>query len=126
MLKVVRAAVVMVLALVLGASCKKNPTARLEGHWHGIRAAGVTPSTLPSANLFAANMELEFKGDQVSVHRGPEKQSTKFHVQRSDDKTIVIATDQDGPNDLQTFTFTDERTMDWTVQSGQTIQFIRQ
>jgi hypothetical protein len=41
-----------------------------------------------------------------------------------DDKTAVtIATDQDGPDDAQTFTFSDDKTMSWTVTPGKTILF---
>lgn len=111
----------MVTTLVL--ACNKGSAAKLEGRWHGIKATGVPSDQLTAANLFASTMELEFRGAEVSVHTGGDKQSSRFHVVRDDKNVVVIATDLDGPTDKQTFTFTDDKTMEWTVSSGKTIQF---
>lgn len=123
-----RRAVVVMLVLALGAlaGCKKGGAARLEGHWRGIKATGVPSEQLPSANLFAAGMELDFHNEQVSVHTGSEKQSGKFRVVAEDKSSVTIVTDQDGMGDQQTFVFTDDKTMDWNVMPGKTIQFVRQ
>ena len=114
------------LALTALAGCKKGGAARLEGHWRGIKATGVPSEQLPSANLFAAGMELDFHNELVSVHTGSEKQSGKFRVVGEDKASVTIVTDQDGPNDRQTFLFTDDKTMEWAVMPGKTIQFVRQ
>jgi hypothetical protein len=120
-----------VLALTLSiaalvAACKSGSAAKLEGRWRGIKATGVAGDQVGDANLFASTMELEFHGDQVVVHMGSEKQSARFRVVRDDKKAVTIATDQDGPDDAQTFTFADERTMSWAVVSGKTILFQRE
>lgn len=112
--------------LVLLASCRKGGQARLEGHWKGIKATGVDNTVLSSANLYAANLELDFKGDKVKVQNGSETQSGRYKIVREDKTTVVLTTDGDGPTDEQTFTFDDEKTMRWTVLSGKTIQFQKQ
>jgi hypothetical protein len=68
-------------------------------------------------------MELDFHGNQVSVHIGSEKQSSHFRVVKDEKKSVVIVTDQDGASDRQTFRFIDDKTIEWTVQGKQAIQF---
>ncbi len=126
MRKAALVAVGVLLLLAPAMGCKKAGAARLEGHWRGIKASGVASEQVPSANLFAAGMELDFHNEQVSVHTGSEKQSGKFRVVKEDKSSVTIVTDQDGPDDRQTFVFTDDRTMEWAVLPGKTIQFVRQ
>ena len=71
-------AVATLAFFVLLASCGKGGQARLQGHWKGIKATGVSDTVLSSANLYAANMELDFKGDQVKVISGSETQTGRF------------------------------------------------
>lgn len=104
-------------------ACKGGSAAKLEGRWRGIKATGVASEQAKTANLFASSMELDFHGDQVAVHTGSEKQSARFRVVRDDKTSVTIATDQDGPDDLQTFTFTDDKTISWAVMPGKTILF---
>jgi hypothetical protein len=104
-------------------ACKGGSAAKLEGRWRGIKATGVPASQLSDANLFASTMELEFKGELVSVHTGSDKQSAKFHVVKDEKTVVTIATDQDGPDDPQTFTFSDDHTMSWAIGGGKGIQF---
>jgi hypothetical protein len=115
----------LVWALCVSAlcACNKGSAAKLEGRWHGIKATGVAADQLKAANLFASTMELEFHGDQVSVHTGGDKQSTRFHVARDEARNVTIVTDQDGPDDKQSFTFSDDKTIDWAILPGKTIQF---
>jgi hypothetical protein len=117
----------LTLAILLCAlvACKGGSAVKLEGHWRGIKASGVPADQRTAANLFASTMELQFKGDQVSVHTGSDRQSGKFHVIKEDKTSVTIATDQDGPDDRETFTFVDDHTMDWSVMPGKTIQFAR-
>lgn len=119
-------AIATLALFVLLASCKKGGQARLEGHWKGIKAVGVPDSVLSSANLYAANMELDFKADKVKVINGSDTQSGKYKIVREDKTSVVLTTDGDGPTDEQTFTFEDEKTMRWTVVPGKTIQFQKQ
>jgi hypothetical protein len=115
------------LALALAASlaalalsgCKSSSAKKLEGRWHGIKATGVTADQRGAANLFASTMELEFHGNQVSVHVGNDRQSTRFQVVQDAKSSVVIAAD----GARETFTFHDDRTMDWAVQPGKTIEF---
>jgi hypothetical protein len=117
----------LVLALALGAAaCRPTGAARLEGKWKGVRAEGVAAEAQSSANAFATQMEIEVKGETISVTTGKEKQEGKFRVVKEDKASIVISTDKDGPEDKQTFTFLDERTMKWHVLEGKTITFARQ
>ena len=119
-------AVATLAFFVLLASCGKGGQARLQGHWKGIKATGVSDTVLSSANLYAANMELDFKGDQVKVISGSETQTGRYKIVREDKSSVVLTTDGDGPTDEQTFTFDDEKTMKWTVTPGKTIQFQKQ
>jgi hypothetical protein len=111
------------LVAMLFTACNKGSAAKLEGRWHGIKATGVTSDELKDANLFAAKLELDFHGDQVSVHNGDDKQSSHFKVVSDEKGTVVIMTDADGPTDKQTFNLTDDKTLEWAVAPGKTIQF---
>lgn len=104
-------------------ACKGGSAAKLEGRWRGIKAMGVPSGEIGAANLFASTMELEFKGEQVSVHTGSDKQSAKFKIVKDDKTQVTLTTDQDGPDDPQVFTFTDDHTMTWAVAPGKSIQF---
>lgn len=111
------------LAAVLATGCKSSGSKKLEGRWRGIRATGVAPAQLQAANLFASTMELEFHGQQVSVHVGSEKQSGHFRVVEDGKSQVVLFTDEDGPGEKQTFSFTGDTTLQWTVEPGKAIEF---
>ena len=114
------------LALALGAAgCRPTGAARLEGKWKGIRAEGVAAEAQATANAFAAQMELEVKGENLSIATVSGKHDAKFKVVKEDKASIVIITDKDGPDDKQTFTFLDDRTVRWQVLEGKTITFAR-
>jgi hypothetical protein len=123
MLIPVRRLIVPLAVATLLTACKGGSGAKLEGRWRGIKAIGVPSDQTGSANLFASTMELEFKGEQVSVHTGSDKQSAKFKVVKDEKTQVTITTDQDGPDDPQVFTFTDDHTMTWAVAPGKSIQF---
>jgi hypothetical protein len=118
--------VAFALVSMIAVGCNKGSAAKLEGRWRGVKATGVTSDQISAANLFASKMELEFHGEQVSVHTGDEKQSSHFKVARDDKGTVVIITDADGPGDPQTFTLADEKTLDWAITPDKTIQFGRE
>jgi hypothetical protein len=124
-----RAVVIAALSfgVCLGASgCHKTGSPRLEGHWRGSKAEGVTSDVQQAANTFALDTELDVKGEAISVRTPKGRQAGKFKVVKEDKKSVVIVTDADGPKDEQTFTFDDERTMRWKVLEGKTITFHRE
>ncbi len=108
------------------AGCKKSPQARLEGHWRGSKVEGVTPDVQAAANTFAVGMELDFKGDTVSVRTVREKTSSKYKVVRSDKTSVVIVTDADGANDEQTLNFVTDDSMKWKVLEGKSVTFLKE
>ena len=123
MLMIVRRLILALAAATMLVACKSGSAAKLEGRWRGIKATGVASDQLGSANLFASTMELEFKGEQVSVHTGGDKQSARYKVVKDEKTQVTITTDQDGQDDPQVFTFTDDHTMNWAVAPGKAIQF---
>jgi hypothetical protein len=113
--------------LPLTIACKRSGAARLEGHWRGTKADGVPTDAQQRANDFASATEVDVKGDSITVTFPPkEKQSGKYKVVDETKNTVVIVTDKDGPQDKQTFTFVDDKTMKWTIVEGRTITFVRQ
>ncbi|HEY8040525.1 MAG TPA: hypothetical protein VIF15_12055, partial [Polyangiaceae bacterium] len=71
----------MLLALVaLAVACHRGGSARLEGHWRGVRAEGVGAESQSAANAFATGTELEVKGDAITVSTPRDKQSGKYKV----------------------------------------------
>jgi hypothetical protein len=116
-------AVVLVFA---GAACKTAGAARLQGKWKGQRAEGVVPTALAAANAFASGMQLEVKGDSITVTTSKDRQSGHYKVVKEDKASVVITTDKDGPTEPQTFSFPDDKTLKWAVVDGQAIVFARQ
>jgi hypothetical protein len=82
--------------------------------------------SLRLAEVFATGTEMDFRGDSIVVVTPGEKQAGKYLVVKEDKSQIVIVTDKDGKDDLQTFTFIDERTMKWAAIPGKSIMFRRQ
>jgi hypothetical protein len=116
----------LALAALSGVGCGHKGSPRLEGHWRGLSADGVATDVQASADLFATGTELDIRGENIVVSTPKGKQSGKFRVKTDEKNQITIWTDGDGPNDPQTFTFVDERTMKWSVLEGKTIIFRRE
>jgi protein-disulfide isomerase len=108
------------------AACKRSGAARLEGHWKGTRADGVSADAQTAANAFATQTEIDVKGDVITVVTPKEHQAGKYKVVKDDKTQVVIITDKDGADDAQTFTFVDDKTMKWNVLEGKTITFVRE
>jgi hypothetical protein len=104
-------------------ACGGGGSPRLQGKWRGVRAEGVLPGALATANVFATSMQLDVKGDAITVTTPKDKQSGHYHVVKEDKASVVITTDKDGPTEPQTFTFVDEKTLRWAVDGGQAIVF---
>ncbi len=119
-------AILLVGGASLGAGCRHAGPSRLEGHWRGVRAEGVLPEAQAAANAFAAGVELDVRGDSITVSTPKDKQSGRFHVVREDKNRLVLTTEKDGPDEPQSFTFADTKTMKWSVLEGKTIVFVRQ
>jgi hypothetical protein len=115
----------LLLALTLLA-CKHSGSPRLEGRWKGTRADGVPSEAQAAANAFATQTQIDVHGDQITVTTPKDHQTGKYKVVREDKAAVVIVTDKDAPDDAQTFTFVDDRTMKWTVLEGKTITFARE
>jgi hypothetical protein len=111
----------------LAAACGHAGSSRLEGRWHGVRAEGVYGSDAQAAaNAFAAATDLDVRGDSITVSTPKEKQSGRYRVVREDKTTVVLTTDKDGPDEPQTFTFVDAKTLKWSVLDGKAIVFVKQ
>jgi hypothetical protein len=108
------------------AGCHGDGAPRLQGHWRGVRAEGVPSESLPQANAFATGTELVVKGDSITVTTPKDRQSGRYKVVRQDKTTLVLTTDKDGPNERQTFTFVDDKTIRWAILEGKTIVFAKQ
>ena len=106
--------------------CGHDGSPRLEGKWKGKSADGVAPEAQSAANAFAADTEIDVKGDAITVITPRDKQSGTYKVLKEDRLQVTIVTDKDGPNDSQTFTLVDDKTLKWTVVDGKTITFVRE
>jgi hypothetical protein len=124
-LRVLALAVPMLLSTA--AACKAPGSPQLQGKWRGTRAEGIAADKQADANTFAAGIELDVKGDQITVTYPKEQRQTgRYTVLKQDKTTLVIATDKDGPDARETFTFLDDKTMKWAVLDGKTITFSKQ
>jgi hypothetical protein len=108
------------------AACGHSGAARLEGHWKGVRAEGVPSDQQGAANSFAASMELDVKGDSITVSTSKDRQSGHYRIVREDKGSVVLTTEKDGPDEPQTFTFVDAKTMKWSLLEGRSIVFVKQ
>ncbi len=117
---------VMALA-ALGIGCAvPTGSERLEGRWVGVRAEGTSVDTSSAANAFAASTELDFHHDMLTVTTPAATQSGRYRVVREDARRVVITTDRDGPEQMQTFVFANDETMRWAVLEGKSIVLARQ
>jgi hypothetical protein len=122
-----RGACIAALAAIPALACRAPASsARLEGRWIGIRAEGVSPDALPSANAFATSTNLEFRRNEITVTTSKETQSGRYQLVRDDPDAVVIATDLDGPAHPQTFVFAGDETMRWTLPEGKAIVFAKE
>jgi hypothetical protein len=99
---------------------------RLEGHWIGVRAEGVTAEALPAANSFATSTELEFHRNEITVTASKETHYGHYKLVRDEPTSVAITTDRDGPTHPQTFVFVGDDTLRWALADGKWIVFARQ
>jgi hypothetical protein len=106
-------------------ACSRSASARLEGRWKGKAAEGISPEAQSAANAFAAETEIDVRGDEITVTTAHDKQTGTYKVVREDKAQVTIVTDKDEPNDAQTFTLVDDKTLKWSVLDGKSITFVR-
>lgn len=120
----------LVLAIAIGLTaigCKHSGSAKLEGHWRGTRADGVTPQQQDAANAFAMGTEIIARGEKLTVSTPGSKGVQSTYVVDDENKTtVVLHTEKDGPNAKETFSFEgDGKTMTWKMGGGQSITFAK-
>ncbi|MBS2013237.1 MAG: hypothetical protein JST00_10140 [Deltaproteobacteria bacterium] len=118
----------LALALAIGLlaiGCKHPGSAKLEGHWRGVRAEGVTPQQQDAANAFAMATEIIARGEKLTVSTPGSKNVQSVYVVDDENKTtVVLHTEKDGANAKETFTFEgDGKTMTWKMGGGTSIVF---
>jgi hypothetical protein len=124
--RLARDSLVGLLVAAAVAGCGGGGARRLQGKWHGQRSEGVATAAAAQANTFATAMQLEVKGDAITVTTSASSQSGHYKVVKEDKTTVVITTDKDGPSEPQTFTFVDDKTVKWAVLAGQSIVFAKE
>jgi len=115
------------IAVLVGSmpACAGAGASRLQGHWRGTRADGVSGDVSAAANAFAASLSIDVTGDSMVVVQGAHRQVGRYRVLEEDGAKLVLSTDTDGPLDPQTFVFVDPDTMRWDVLAGKEIVFTR-
>lgn len=121
-----RRALLLVLGatLALGAAACKKGSKRLEGTWKGTRTDGVASESQSSADRWASQLQMDFKGENVTVTTAGTATASRYRVVREDKGSIVIVTDTDGTE--ETLAFENDTTMKWTVQPGKTVTLSKQ
>ncbi len=115
------------LSIALGATTAcSHGSANLAGHWRGVRSEGARPEVLDATNAYAAHMRLDVNGDVITVTTSKDTKTDHYTVVSEDKAKTVIATDQDGAGDPQTFTFPDAKTMKWAVAPGSFVVFSKE
>ena len=114
----------LIVAIPQLAGCRIAGSERLQGHWRGVRAEGVSPDAAPAANAFAAAMELSVKGDTIAVTTARDRQSGRYRVIFESATKLVIASDRDATP--ETFTIPDPQTLKWSVFDGKAIVFVKE
>lgn len=115
----------LALAIALAIGCKHPGSAKLEGHWRGLRADGVGGPTQEAANTFATQTEIVARGNQLTVTTPSAKGQVGTYVVDDENKTtVVLHTDKDGPQNKETFHFAEDgKQMTWQLGEGRSIVF---
>ncbi|MDB4938287.1 MAG: hypothetical protein JWP87_5259 [Labilithrix sp.] len=118
---------VLALAITMAPAASigcKHSGSKLEGHWRGTRADGVSAAQ-DAANAFATSTEITARGNVITVSTPSSKgQQGTFVVDSENANTVVLHTDKDGPANKETFAFSDDgKTMVWRLGEGRTITF---
>jgi hypothetical protein len=116
-------AVIGALSLV---ACGSKGSKQLEGVWRGIGTDGVPSERQDTANQFAKTMQLEFRGDSLTVIANGTKSASPFRVVKEDKTVVQIIPGTDLEGQPETFNLIDDSTMRWQVLGSSTITFRKQ
>jgi hypothetical protein len=114
------------MGVVLAACGGSKGSKQLEGTWRGLGAEGVSGDSQALANQFAQTMQLEFKGDSLTVTSNGAKQSSPFRVLKEEKTVVQILPGTDTEGQPETFNMVDDQTMRWQVSGASTITFRKQ
>ena len=114
------------VGLVLAACGGNKGSKLLEGTWRGLGADGVSSDAQGNANQFAQTMQLEFKGDSLTVTANGTKQQSPFRVLKEEKTVVQIIPGTDTEGQTETFNMVDDSTMRWQVSGASTITFRKQ
>ena len=114
------------MGVVLAACGGAKGSKQLEGTWRGLGADGVSADAQGTANQFAQTMQLEFKGDSLTVTSNGTKQTGPFRVLKEEKTLVQILPGTDGEGQPETFTMVDDQNMRWQVSGASTITFRKQ
>lgn len=119
-----RSSLALAITFTCLAACGgKSGSAKLEGHWKGVRADGVDPVVANSGLTFALSTEIYAKGNQITISTPSQKTSGTYAVETEDKTSLVIRSDRDPTP--ETFTFADANTMSWRIDPNRSIVFQR-
>jgi hypothetical protein len=114
------------LGVLLETACGRAGCPRLEGRWRGVRAERTSGETPPAAAAFARGTVLEVSGDTMRMTTPNDTQFGHYRVVYENDSTVSLATDTDGPDLPQTFTFEGPGSVRWLAAEGESIVFTKQ
>lgn len=116
-------ALALVVAVVLLSACHKG-SAKLQGKWKGTRTDGVGAEVQAQADRWAGQVQIEFKGDVMTVTTPTGAASSRYKVTHEDKGSVKIVTDADGSE--ESLAFESDSTMKWTAMPGKTITLAKE
>ncbi len=118
-----RSSLALAVIFALTACGAKSGSAKLEGHWKGVRADGGDPAVANNALTFALQTDIVAKGNQITISTPGQRTSGTYAVETEDKTSVVIRSDRDPTP--ETFTFADANTMSWRIDPNRAIVFQR-
>lgn len=109
--------------MVCAVGCRKG-SPRLEGHWKGTRVVGVDPGLQSQADRYATQLEIDFKGDQITMTTPNGVAQSKYKVVKEDKGSITILSESDATE--ESIAFENDTSIQWTVLPGKTIALSKQ
>lgn len=100
----------------------RHGSAKLEGHWKGVKAEGVPEAAMAQALVFAQATEIIARSNQIAIQTPAGRhEPTTYFIDKEDATTLVIHTERDG---AETFTFSEKAdTMVWRIDAARSITF---
>jgi len=115
------------LPLMVGA-CGPAGSPRLEGKWLGTKTEGIDAAQQTTADDFARQTVLEFRGNAVAIRTPKGVEMGHYKVISTDKDALTIVTDKDGDDEAHTFVFdpANAKTMRWKILPQRTIVLAKQ